>query len=99
MKAEEDAKDEAYDAFIGAASRWSRRHRAFQADSNLSTSASSKFDSDLEELDSFDDFDSRDDEGKEEDKEEEEGEDMASDYPQEDSDSRRDSDACKLRSP
>ena len=89
MKAEEDAKDEAYDAFIGAASRWSRRHRAFQADSNLSTSASSKSDSDLEELDSFDDSDSGDDKGEEE----EEDEDIAPDYPHEDFDFEVDKDA------
>lgn len=45
-------------------------------------------------------LDFSDDEGEEEDKEEEEEEeDMALDYPQEDSDSGRDSDACKLRSP
>lgn len=41
-------------------------------------------------------LDFSDDEGEEE---EEEEEDMAPDYPQEDSDSGRDSDACKLRSP
>lgn len=104
MKAEEDVKEEAYNAFMEATSRCRRRCRAFQAVSDSSTIASSNFDFDSEESDSFDDSDFRDDEGKEEDekeedKGEEEGEDMAPDYPQEDFDSGRDSNTYKLRSP
>ena len=77
MKAEEDAEDEAYSTFIGAASRHRRRRIPFQASSDSSTLASSKFDSNLEELDSSDEFASRDDEGEEE---EEEEEDVAPNY-------------------
>ena len=75
------------------------RRGAFQTSSDLSIIASSDSDYDSEESDSSDDSDSRDDEGDEEDEVEEEEEDMVLDYPQEDSDSRRDLDTCKLCSP
>ena len=54
MKAEKDAKDEAYNAFMGATSRQKIRLKAFQAGSNSSTSASSKSNSESEESDSSD---------------------------------------------
>ena len=87
LKAKKDAKDKAYNAFMGAASRHRRRCRAFQVGSDLSTTATSDSNSNLEESDSSDDFNSRDNEGeeeedeKEEDEEEEDEEDMAPDYP------------------
>ena len=82
MKAKEYAKDEAYNAFMGAAPR----RRAFQTSSDLSIIASSDSDYDSEESDSFDDSDSRDDESDEEEEDEEdeveeEEEDMVLDYP------------------
>ena len=86
MKAKKYAKDKAYNAFMGAASRHRRRCRAFQVGSDLSTTATSDSNSNLEESDSSDDFNSGDNEDeeedeKEEDEEEEDEEDMAPDYP------------------
>ena len=83
LKAEEDAEDEAYNAFMGAVLKGRRRCRAFQAGFDSSTSASNESDSDSEESDSSNDSKSRDDEGKdeEEEDEEEEEEDMAPHYP------------------
>ena len=78
MKAKEYAKDEAYNAFMGAAPR----RRAFQAGFDLSIIASSDSDYDLGESDSSDDSDSGNDEGdEEEDEMEEEEEDMDLVYP------------------
>ena len=105
LKAEEDAEDEAYTAFIGAASRHRRRHRAFQVGFDSSTVASNYLDSNLMESDSSIDSNFRDDEVEEEEEEEDEDEEeekeeyMALDYPKEDSNWGRDLDACKLRSP
>ena len=86
LKAKKDAKDKAYNAFMGAASRHRRRRRAFQVGSDLSTITSSDSNSNLEESYSSDDFNSGDNEDeeedeKEEDEEEEDEEDMAPDYP------------------
>lgn len=70
MKAKEYAKDEAYNAFMGAAPRCKRRrfkHNSLQ-----------HFEYDLEESNSSNDSDSGDNEGEEE---EEEEEDMVPNYP------------------
>ena len=97
MKAEEDAEDASYDAFMGNVPRSRRRHKASQTSFNSSATASSDSDSNSKELDSSDGLDSGDDEGEEEDEEEEE--DLTLGYPQEDFNLGRDSDAYKPRSP
>ena len=101
MKAEEDTANASYYAFVKGISRYRRRRRGSQASSDSCMTA---FDpsngSDLTQggggLDSSEDSDSSDEEKDEE--EEKEEEDLTSIYPQEDSDSGRDSDAYKPRS-
>ena len=72
LKAEEDAEDASYDAFMGNVPRGRRRHKASQTSFNSSATASSDSDSNSKELDSSDGLDSGDDEGEEEEEEEEE---------------------------
>ena len=67
IEGQKDAKDEAYNTFIGDAPRSRRRGRAFQTTSDSSKIASSDSDSDSEESDSSEGLDSRDGEGEEED--------------------------------
>ena len=82
MKAEGDAEEEGYKAFMRATPRCRRKRSAFQTGSNSSTIAFGNYDSNLEKLDSFDSFNSRDDEGEEDDEVEDEEKDcMALDYP------------------
>ena len=69
IEGQKEAKDEAYNTFIGDASRSRRRGRAFQttSDSSKTASSDSDSDSDSEESDSSEGLDSRDGEGEEED--------------------------------
>ena len=80
MKAEEDAEDASYDAFMGNVPRGRKRRKASQTSFNSSAIAFSDSDSNLKELDSSDGLDSGDDEGEEEEQEEEE-EDLALGHP------------------
>ena len=74
MKAKEDAKDEAYDAFMGVASRHRRRHKAFQTSFESNTTAFSDSNSDSKVSDSSNGLDSKDGEGEKEDEENKEEE-------------------------
>ena len=67
IEGQKEAKDEAYNTFIGDASRSRRRGRDFQTTSDSSKTASSDFDSDSEVSNSSEGLDSRDGEGEEED--------------------------------
>ena len=88
MKAKEDAKDEAYDAFMGNVPRCKRRCGGSQTSSETSVTTSNGSDSDLVGSDYSEDSDSRD-----EMEDEKEEEDLTLGDPEEDSDSRRDLDA------